>query len=1652
MSLIAYPGRWSVGDEEQVSDGTDGPMVAGRWQPTRAGAVNSWAWTDETFVFADGWLALAGPNGSGKSLTASMLVTVLLDGEVSQKALSVSGEAAGTLIDRHTDRNAKEDRTGVWWLEYGYRDPETGDVRYMSTGLWLRSQSSGLQKAFFLSPGRVGTDLLLQRQRDPVSIEGLAEQVTAADGRLFTSHERLTAKIREYSNIADENQYRDAIRTTLFAPLDSVQFDALVGVLRSLRSVRTAEAISPNQMRSVLTEALPALDPRALQFIADTMERIADLEEQLKRARAEIRQLEQSEQHYQRYIDAVIAEEAGHLAHAQTVFDDHARQARLAEQQRDSEDAAARRVSGRRQQLRTETADVRGRLQAAEDALREHAGAELPHLEQRLHDLRQRHGQLEQARDDLQTEAKQAAERALESAGQVHSGQEQLTGISSLLRTTAAEVGAQAFVDRLADATERVATLATVEHIVPNLDVQRLTQTPRGWAEARTTSLNGIDTALHKHDLAQAQQRTEAGHLRTAENEYDRIADLAADAAADRRAAEQAFLTQLHVWDEQRLQLPAVPAELSVDAEDRIDPAQLVEWLHRTVNSTRDRIALAAREQDVRHRTDAVEKAAGVLRQATAAREQAERDADQADRRLAQTREQAEQQRTEADAFGRQAHIDHDAAGAAARQITTAAEHALEASRAAASQAARQWVGEVVAWQAGLVHLDGRTVTLPDDPDAIDVRQPFVDLERAHAAALSGLHRAIADADRAVAEAEGRAATIETDLAAARRQPPVPQAPPWRSPRDPHAGVPLWATVAFADHVSADEANLIEGALLTAGLLDALVTADGLVNDGDLLLAGDSPAPGRSLADVLTVEARPDVDPQLVGWLLRAVAIDLAGSDLRIGRLRTGAVIATAPRGYQATFIGATARERARLAQVADLEQQLAQAHADVRAARQQRKGLHTAVEAAGQERDRFPGTESVSRTRAQVTAMQLELAAARQQTAQALAAAAADLTTALARVADLHREIDRTVEQARLATVTAGDDLRRAREAESDADAALRSAQEELAEAVLQRDDARTAEQQCTVEQNRFPDLDELRRTSRDEDDTARDEAGARAQVDEHRRRHGAAGEHVRQTLRELNTAATLPDGSILPTDRDSLQRHRAAVGTLVQQIDAWQSAASRTLELLKNAHRDHGTAARFATRLQRAAADADKIGLEADQLFARVEETRNLYGAEYAELRAKQEALTSELEAKEAEDKQLEADFREHDRAAASAQATLDGIAPRREEADKHRTACYLRVCLLVTHGFAALPETLTSDEQGRPANITAALTWSRQLLADKPATTARLDTLKTNRERAQRQLETTMRSVNRALAEFDQQLDSTTLEGTEWRRITLAAPNAAVGEDLRQAADTLRATAEGLEQDLRQDIKATLKTSMFTQLRRDIQTRREAARDLVRHIRATLEHVRTGVAQVGVQVDWKVRDDDNSQQMVTLLAAPPSDEVFDQMYAILRQRMEDAGDEPWTDRVAHTFDYRSWHQWDISVTHSSFGTDQFRPVNARSNPLKGLSTGESRLATMLPLLAAAWSMYSAPTFQGPRLLSIDEIDAAFDEPNLRQILALLRTWNFDVLATTPTIAPLIKRESQHVVVHEVVTDGRHRITVPWLWRGNGEPSPLTLPITSG
>ncbi|EIV92598.1 SbcC/MukB-like Walker B domain-containing protein [Frankia sp. QA3] len=1627
------------------------PVRDGRWQPTRAGVVNSWAWADEQLLFADGWLALAGPNGSGKSLTASMLVTLLLDADSSQRALSVSGEATGTLLSRHTDRNDREDRTGTWWIEYGRRDAN-GLVDYLTTGLWLRSVGGALHRAFFVTPARVGAGLDLHHERVPVPVEKLAEQLATTHGQLFTSSSRLRPKAAAHLSVADEDQYRPHLLARLFAPLDDVQFEALVGVLRSLRSVRTAEAISPNDMSRVLTDALPALDGDRLVVVAEAMERISDLEEQLQRTLEETRLLARTDEFYRRYVNAVTAAEAAHLAKAVTVFDDQTRLAREAAHALERANARLAATRERRADLRTETADLEGQLDGVDTRLRDHAGAELPQLEKRLEGLReQRDRDADRARRERVT-AGEVVDRAAEAAHTARDAQVHLTELGGELEATGTRWGADAALERLLGAGRALADVGIGQ--TSSIAVDEVGAVPLAWADMRQTQTRHVRDALHTHALAQRDEQAAAVELRRIEDDEDRLRQEAFAAAEARTASEQGVLDAITTWDADRAEIHAVP-DMLTEPDDRLDPDRIADWLRGAWEDARDRIAVVDHQRAAAAADIAARQTAAAAAAATEARRRAEAEARETESWRVAIEQDAVQRRAQAQARRRLAHESHATAELAAHEVTTRARTGLSVGREAAAAAGRTWAEQVAAWRTGLVHLPADAVPLPDDPDELDPDAAYRDLERVYGEAMATLRGRVVAADRAVEDVRDAVHAVETELAVARRAAPVPPAPPWREGRRHAEGWPLWSLVDFHPGLSEPEADRLEGALLVAGLLDALVTPDGQVVAGDLTLTPDAPvAGGRTLADLLVIEEEPEVDGGRVQTVLSGVGVGGPAGEPSEGLLRNGILTAASPEGYRATFIGRTTRERARLEHVVVLENRHRAARADLDRAQEWRAGLDTEVLAAAAEREDFPAADELRHRRGAIVELRVAVEAAQRRTAELITAADTALREALADIGADEAALDVRVadagERAAQAATAAADAV----VAEDSAQSDLRAARTAAADAAALRDQAESAQRRADAERARFPSLGPLREALRTEDFADRALSGAQAATVAARDRHRSASGKVATALRAVHDAATLPDGAMLPTATEALDGFVSALNHLSRRVEAWIHAASRTGDLLRDAARAASDAARAERAARESEGDLQRIGLAVERLQAQITLVLQLHGAEYEELRAARHALVERIaDAKAADDQQI-AEWEDASRAAFGAEATLRELEPARTQAEQDRNARFHAMALLVTHGLADVPDGIPVDDVGRPANITAALTWSRRILAGRSGDADRVAALTNSRDRALSALENSARTVNGAIARFDQQVDIATITGTQWRRATLAAPNAAMGEDLRVAVEALRATRTRLESDLRDDVKATLKTSMFTQLRRDIQDRRELARDLVRQIRTTLAGVRTGVARVGVEVDWVVREDADARRMVELISAPPSDETFEQMYEVLRLRMEDSRGEAWADRVAHTFDYRSWHEWKISVTHASFGeegTERFRPVSARSNPLKALSTGESRLATMLPLLAAAWSMYSGDGYRGPRLLSIDEIDAAFDEENLRQVLALLRSWDFDVLATTPTITPLIKREAGQVVVHQVVTTGRTRVTVPWLWQGSGEPRPLTLDLWS-
>ncbi|MFF5985924.1 SbcC/MukB-like Walker B domain-containing protein [Prauserella flavalba] len=1647
------------------------PGVAGRWQPTRAGVVNSWAWGEENLLFADGWLALTGPNGSGKSLTASMLVTLLLDADSSQTALSVSGKAAGTLTSRHTDWNDKDDRTGAWWLEYGLRDEQAGHTVYLTTGLWLRATSGTLHRAFFIAPGRVGTELTLQRERDPVRIEDLAEQLATCDGELFTSSAKLRAKsLGQLRAVEDERGYRQAIRSRLFSPLDEVQFDALVGVLRSLRSLRTAEAISPKQMREVLTDALPALDPERLTVIAEAMERIAELEAQLQRNREETKLLEGTDKLYRRYVGTVTQVEAAELTAANTEF--KAQADRTREETARLQAAQAEQAEAKEQHAttRTQISELEGRRDAADTALRDHAGAELPHMEQRAADLAKAADEADERAEQAERDADTALQQASESADSATQNQQHLIRLSDDLRGPSTSVGADAALEHLFAATRQLASAEP--GTTPMVEVGQVCATPLAWTEARITQVGQVGEALRGHELAQQAERSAAETVRSAEDEEDNRRGLAEDATAQRRDIEAALVEKIATWASGARYFGLVPEELTapidnVPAGDRLEPDRLAAWLESSASAVRARIDLPGHQQAAATDAALATTAADAAERARTEHGEAQTKASEAANAFDVAQEQAAVEMQAAEHERAQAHATYQESVATAQATLADSKQRLTDGVASAARAADHWLGQVRQWRSTLTHLAADAVPVPHlgEIDSAAVENAVAELdrldpaairlaaERAHSAATTRLERRVSAAEQQVERAADAVAAIEAKLVEARHAAPVPTAPPWRN-RQPADGMPLWALVDFAEHVSAADANRLEGALLVAGLLDALVTPDGRVYAGDLTITGTEPAAGRTLADMLRVEQDPGIDVTRITQLLRAIPVDATGSDLALGQLTTGVLTAAAPDGYEAAFIGRTARERARLQRVATLEQELQAAQDQLHQFEQEVSNYRDDLRAADAERQTFPTDEAMRRAREHVTTLWRDLEAVERETTErigqadlALHQALADLeTAAAARKARLD-----TVEQELRHAERIAEDLKSKAE-DAERTAAQRKETAQRSEAA--RAQAATAQEQADAERAAFPDLAPVRAAHMAEDRAADDLNRARGALIEATEKHRQASNTVKDALRELNQAAKLPDGSLLPTDQETLNEHGKTLNQLTHKIEGWRHAAQRALDLLRRASRDAEAAAGWANRSSRAKDEAEKTRLAATREAAAVAERRRLYGAEYEQLRRTRQEIGEELRKANERAEELVAQQQAASNEAAAAQSTLDGIAPQREAAEQRREECLRQLCRLVDEGLATVPEDVATEPSGRPANLTAGLAWAKHLLADRPAGADRVGMLTQARSRALTALENSARTVSTKLARFGKQVTLNSIEATEWRRAVVAEPDAIRGDDLHLAVQALHTTAAQLEEDLRDDVKRTLKTSMFTQLRRDIQVRREAAQELVRQIRATLDAVRTGVANVGVQVEWTVREDEDAQRMVELISQPPSDETFEQMYSVLRQRMDETAGEAWAERVAHTFDYRAWHEWHISVTHSSFGDgsgEKFRTVTSRSNPLESLSTGERRLATMLPLLAAAWSMYSGEGYRGPRLLSIDEIDAAFDEPNLRQVLALLRAWEFDVLATAPFMTPMIKKESQRVMVHQVVKAGRYRVSVPWLWEGQGEPQPLTLELAS-
>ena len=196
----------------------------------------------------------------------------------------------------------------------------------------------------------------------------------------------------------------------------------------------------------------------------------------------------------------------------------------------------------------------------------------------------------------------------------------------------------------------------------------------------------------------------------------------------------------------------------------------------------------------------------------------------------------------------------------------------------------------------------------------------------------------------------------------------APPAPHTRVPgvRDGRPGAPLWKVTDFIPGLRDDERAGLEAALEGAGILDAWVTPDGSLLNGDVIVvSGRAPVLGASCGDAL-VPAIDPADAQAaalgaapVAAVLRGIALgqptiaDAATWVTTDGRWSNG-VLTGAWQKDSACYIGEGARETARRARIEQLTAELAAERsaveeldttlADIEARQQQLAREHRAV------------------------------------------------------------------------------------------------------------------------------------------------------------------------------------------------------------------------------------------------------------------------------------------------------------------------------------------------------------------------------------------------------------------------------------------------------------------------------------------------------------------------------------------------------------------------------------------------------------------------------------------------------------------------------------------------------------------------------------
>ncbi len=237
----------------------------GRWVLHRAGIRSVWQYDDAQLAFAGGRLLLRGMNGAGKSKALELLLPFLLDGDT--RRIDATQRDRTSVRWLMTAGRDEGDHVGYVWLELRLLDAD-GDESFNTLGAGLKASTrTGKANAwYFVTDRRVGIDLALDVDREPLSVD------------------KLRAELGDDAVVESSAEHRRRVGRLLFGLHDDGRFTNLLHLLHQLRDPNVGNRVEEGHLAQLLSDALPPLDDRFLDDAAMRLDDLEQVKQQVERA------------------------------------------------------------------------------------------------------------------------------------------------------------------------------------------------------------------------------------------------------------------------------------------------------------------------------------------------------------------------------------------------------------------------------------------------------------------------------------------------------------------------------------------------------------------------------------------------------------------------------------------------------------------------------------------------------------------------------------------------------------------------------------------------------------------------------------------------------------------------------------------------------------------------------------------------------------------------------------------------------------------------------------------------------------------------------------------------------------------------------------------------------------------------------------------------------------------------------------------------------------------------------------------------------------------------------------------------------------------------------------------------------------------------